>query len=67
MTHKPEPDLEIIDKDKQHKEKGKEYTDKKRLPEDSDNNMSVRDKVYIKNIMNLTNKLSLNYDRTHTR
>ncbi|XP_063892502.1 uncharacterized protein K02A2.6-like [Helicoverpa armigera] len=63
MTYKPE-DFEIRDRDKEHKEKGKEYADRKRRATDSD--LSVGDKVYLKNT-NKTNKLSLDFDPTiHT-
>lgn len=47
-------DIDVRDKDKQEKEKGKEYSDKKRRAHISD--YDTGDKVYIKN-MNRANKL----------
>lgn len=52
-------DMDVKDKDKEQKEKGKEYTDKKRRAREID--LQVGDKVYVKNA-NKTNKLSLNFD-----
>lgn len=57
-------DMDVRDKDKERKEKGREYTDKRRRARDVD--LQVGDKVYVKNA-NKTNKLSLNFDTaTHT-
>ncbi|CAH2089953.1 unnamed protein product [Euphydryas editha] len=52
-------DMDVKDKDKQQKEKGREYTDKRRRAREVD--LQVGDKVYVKNA-NKTNKLSLNFD-----
>lgn len=52
-------DQEMRDRDKQQKEKGKEYTDKKRQALDYE--LEVGDKVYVKNMIR-SNKLSSNYD-----
>ena len=54
-------DTEIRDKDRQQKEKGKDYSDKRRNARDSD--LNEGDKVYVKEI-NKTNKLTLNYNPT---
>ncbi|XP_038221597.1 uncharacterized protein K02A2.6-like [Zerene cesonia] len=57
-------DEDMRDKDKERKEKGREYTDKKRRARNID--IEVGDKVYVKNA-NKTNKLSPNFDSTkHT-
>lgn len=57
-------DLDVRDKDKEQKEKGREYTDKRRRARETD--IQVGDKVYVKNT-NKSNKLSLNFDTaTHT-
>ncbi|KAG7300079.1 hypothetical protein JYU34_015614 [Plutella xylostella] len=56
--------IEVKDRDKEMKEKGKEYADRKRKAKDCE--LELGDKVYIKN-MSKDNKLSLNYDATpHT-
>nr|XP_026484830.1 uncharacterized protein K02A2.6-like [Vanessa tameamea] len=52
-------DIDVRDKDKEQKEKGREYTDKRRRAREAD--LQVGDKVYVKNA-NKTNKLSLNFD-----
>ncbi|CAH2105722.1 unnamed protein product [Euphydryas editha] len=54
-------DTEIRDKDREQKEKGKDYGDKRRGARDSD--LNEGDKVYVKEI-NKTNKLTLNYNPT---
>lgn len=57
-------DLEVYDKDKAMKEKGKINEDRKRKAEDYE--MSVGEKVYVKNL-NKENKLSSNFNPTpHT-
>ncbi|XP_028164810.1 uncharacterized protein LOC114355959 [Ostrinia furnacalis] len=63
MTHSS-ADLEMRDRDKELKEKGKEYADMKRRATGCE--LEVGDKVYVKN-MTKQNKLSLNYEpETHT-
>lgn len=52
-------DQEVRDRDRQQKEKGKEYTDKKRQASNCE--LVEGDKVYVKS-MTRNNKLSLNYD-----
>ncbi|XP_048481488.1 uncharacterized protein LOC119692247 [Plutella xylostella] len=63
--HRPSSEIiEVKDRDKEMKEKGKEYADRKRKAKDCE--LELGDKVYIKN-MSKDNKLSLNYDATpHT-
>lgn len=57
-------DMDVRDRDKQQKEKGKEYADKKRKAQDCD--LGPGDKVYVRN-MNKSNKLSSNFEPTsHT-
>lgn len=53
-----EDDSEIRDKDKEQKEKGREYGD--RRPQAKESDLVEGDKVYIKEMEN--NKLSLNYN-----
>ena len=56
--------MDVKDRDKEKKEKRKEYTDRKRNAKDCE--LEVRDKVYIKNATK-ENKLSLNFGpTTHT-
>ncbi|CAK1597386.1 unnamed protein product [Parnassius mnemosyne] len=63
ITHLSEG-LEMRDRDKELKEKGKEYADRKRGATNCE--LEVGDKVYVKN-MTKQNKLSLNYEpETHT-
>lgn len=63
MNH-PSEDLEMRDRDKELKEKGKEHADRKRRATSCE--LEVGDKVYVKN-MTKQNKLSLNYEpETHT-
>ncbi|CAK1554368.1 unnamed protein product [Leptosia nina] len=52
-------DLEIRDRDKEQKEKGKEYADRKRHATCCD--LNAGNKVYVKNMVK-NNKLSLNFD-----
>lgn len=59
MTYETPVDQEMRDKDKEQKEIGKEYADRKRHTTDCD--LEVGDKVYLKNMVK-NNKLSLNYD-----
>ncbi|XP_045452155.1 uncharacterized protein K02A2.6-like [Melitaea cinxia] len=54
-------DTEIRDKDREQKEKGKNYGDRMRNARDTD--LNEGDKVYVKEI-NKTNKLTLNYKPT---
>lgn len=54
-----EDDTEVRDKDKEQKEKGKDYGDNRRKARDSD--LNEGDKVYIRE-MNRANKLTLNYN-----
>lgn len=62
-TNNPE-DMETRDRDRELKERGKEYIDRKRHATTSD--IGIGDKVYVKNL-NKNNKLSLNYEpSTHT-
>ncbi|XP_022826768.1 uncharacterized protein K02A2.6-like [Spodoptera litura] len=55
-----EDDSEVRDKDKEQKERGKEYGDKKRRAKESQ--LVEGDKVYVKEME--SNKLSLNYNPT---
>lgn len=54
-------DDEMKDKDKIEKEKGKQYSDRKRGARESD--IQIGDKVYVKNMVK-RNKLTPNYDST---
>nr|XP_049699503.1 uncharacterized protein LOC110376634 [Helicoverpa armigera] len=54
-------DFDVRDKDKEQKEKGREYADKKRRAREVE--LEIGDKVYVKNT-NKSNKLSLNFDTT---
>lgn len=63
-TNQNSGNMEVKDRDKEQKEKGKIYADRKRKAKECD--LEPGDKVYIKN-MNKDNKLSLNYEATkHT-
>ncbi|XP_022836497.1 uncharacterized protein K02A2.6-like [Spodoptera litura] len=62
ITHKPN-DSDVRDRDKEKKEAGKEYADRKRKAQECQ--LVPGDKVYVKNMVK--DKLSLNYDPTsHT-